>query len=97
MPFDSSKIRVSLPAEFQPLLEQMGSGRDVNEMVTISLAIELFVSKHVSLARAAQLAQKSLGEFIDILRTQDLPWMDYTDEDLRMDDLAVEKIRRADG
>lgn len=93
MALEPSKIHVSLPAEFRSLLEQQGSGQNVDEMVTISLAIEMFLSKRVSLARAAQLAQKSLGEFIDILRAQNLPWMDYEAEDKHLDDMAIEKFR----
>jgi len=93
MALEPSKIHVSLPAEFRPLLEQQGSGQNVDEMVTISLAIEMFLSKRVSLARAAQLAQQSLGEFIDILRAQNLPWMDYEAEDKHLDDMAIEKFR----
>lgn len=58
--------------EFRPFLEQFGSGRDLDELVMISVAIEIYISKNVSLARAAELAQKSLGEFIDILRSQGL-------------------------
>ncbi len=56
----------------------------------------MFLSKRVSLARAAQLAQKSLGEFIDILRAKNLLWMDYGAEDKHLDDMAIEKFQHVD-
>lgn len=56
-----SKFQVSLPVEFRPFLEQFGSGHDLDEIAMISLAIEMYIGKKVSLARAAQLAQKSPG------------------------------------
>ena len=58
----------------------------------ISVAIEMYISKKVLLARAAQWAQKSLGEFIDVLRSQGLAWMEYTLEDKLLDDMAIEKF-----
>lgn len=41
-------------------------GSNLEEKVNVSLAISLFVGKQVSLARAAELANRSLVDFMDV-------------------------------
>jgi len=55
-------------------------------------AIARFIEKEVSLARAAYLAGVSLGEMIDILRSRGIPWVEYTEEAMRMDDEAISRM-----
>lgn len=61
-------------------------GDTINAKLQISLAIGMFVSQEISLAKAAQLAGKSLVEFMNILRKLDIPALVYT-EDMLEDDL----------
>lgn len=54
-------------------------GKTLEEKLKLNLAIGLFVSKDVSLGKAAQLAEKSLSEFINILHQLNLPAVEYTE------------------
>ncbi|HLR37145.1 MAG TPA: UPF0175 family protein [Chitinophagaceae bacterium] len=87
---------MNLPKEFLALLNQL-EGKNLDTKVKISLAIGLYVEKQVTLARAADLAGKSLGEFIDLLRSKNIPWMEYTDEHLKDDEQAIKKILEDNG
>ena len=58
----------------------------------LSLAIGMFVSREISLAKAAQLADKNIFVFMDILQTLDIPAVVYTDAMLD-DDLQFAKRR----
>lgn len=52
----------------------------------------MFVSKVVTLEKAAELTGKSVWDFIEILKAYEISWADYTEEDLQMDDTALEKL-----
>jgi predicted HTH domain antitoxin len=67
-------------------------GDNLEEKVNVSLAISLFVGKQVSLAKAADLANKSLTDFMDILKQVSIPWCEYTEDIKNADDLAVNMI-----
>jgi len=58
----------------------------INDKLQVSLAIGMFVSQEISLAKAAELAKKNLVEFIDILKDRSIPAFIYT-EDMLEDDL----------
>lgn len=67
-------------------------GSSLEEKVNVSLAISLFAGKQVSLARAAELASKSLTDFMDILKRINIPWCEYTEDIKNSDDLAIKLI-----
>ncbi len=67
-------------------------GNSLEEKVNVSLAISLFAGKQVSLARAAELANKSLTSFMGILKRINIPWSEYTEEIKDSDDLAIKLI-----
>lgn len=46
----------------------------------------------MTLARAAELAGKSLADFIDILRTYQIPWTEYTEKHFIEDEAAIEEL-----
>ena len=58
----------------------------INAKLQLSLAIGMFVSQEISLARAAQLAERNLVDFVDILSELRIPAFTYT-EDMLDDDL----------
>jgi predicted HTH domain antitoxin len=60
--------------------------KSLNALLQLSLAIGMFVSQEISLARAAQLAEKSLDSFISILNERGIPALNYS-EDMLEDDL----------
>jgi len=67
-------------------------GDSLEEKVNVSLSISLFAGKQVSLAKAAELANKSLTDFMDILKKINIPWCEYTEDMKNSDDLAVKLI-----
>ena len=62
----------------------------IADKLHLSLAIGMFVSHEISLARAAGLANKNIVEFMDILRALNIPLVVYTD-DMLDDDLYFAK------
>lgn len=63
-----------------PIVNMLNGGKTIDEKVNVSIAIGLFAGKMVTLARAAELAKLSLGEFIDVLKDRGISWGEYTDE-----------------
>ena len=83
-------FQVNLPTEFLPLFNSL-DGTNIDSKVKVSLAIGLFVEKQVTLAKAAELSGKTLGEFIDLLRSKQIPWVEYNEEHLKDDELVIFK------
>lgn len=88
---EMESFQVNLPKEFLPLIDAL-DGPNIDIKVKVSLALGLFVNKQVTLARAAELSGKSLGEFIDFLRSKNIPWMEYTKEHLKDDERAIKDL-----
>ncbi|MCM3079629.1 MULTISPECIES: UPF0175 family protein [Brevibacillus] len=57
----------------------------------------MFLEKKVTLARAAELAGKSLSDFIDYLSDCGIAWMEYTEEDRRLDDQTISRLLAEEG
>ena len=92
MAIEKENIQVSIPSDFVPFVSLLKDGKTVDEKVKLSLAIGLFLSKTVTLAKAAELAGKSLWEFIDILKAQEICWGEYGQEQERQDELTLTKL-----
>ncbi len=84
--------KVSIKSEFYPYLVQSDIGNSLDDKVNLSIAIFLFVDKKVTLARAAELGDKSIREFIDILIDHNIPWAEYSEEHKKDDDEAIEFV-----
>lgn len=60
---------------------------NIHDKLQVTLAIGMFVSKEISLAKAAQLAQKDIEEFMNILKNLEIPSLVYSvdmfEEDLQ--------------
>ena len=72
-------------------------GSNLEEKVNVSLAISLFAGKQVSLAKAAELANKPLTDFMDVLKKINIPWSEYTADTKNSDDLAIRVILQETG
>lgn len=83
---------VIIPEDILPLLDDLAHGDSLDENVRISIAISLFVAKSVSLARAAEIAELSLNDFIYTLKLKNIPWGEYTDEDIKEDEIALKDL-----
>jgi len=64
-----------VPKEFYPLLNEL-EGLNLDAKAKFSLALGLFVNNQLTLVRAAKSAEKSLSDFIDLLRSKNIPWME---------------------
>jgi predicted HTH domain antitoxin len=92
MAVEKQNIQVNIPGEFAPFVFQLKDGKTFDEKVKLQLAIGLFLSKAVTLSKAAELAGESLWEFIDLLKAQGIDWGEYGDEQERQDDLTISKL-----
>jgi predicted HTH domain antitoxin len=61
-------------------------GQSLEDKLKLNLAIGLFVSKNISLGKAAQISGKPLAEFISVLNSLDIPTVEYTLEAHEDDD-----------
>lgn len=75
-----------------PIVNMLNGGKTIDEKINVSIAIGLFVGKTVTLARAAELSKLSLGEFIDVLNGRGIPWGEYTEEQEKMDEVAIKNL-----
>lgn len=76
---------------YLPYIENIDVGKTFNEKIKITLSISLFMTKAVSLERAAQLADKNISDFIDILISKNIYWHDYKTENMDLDNSAIRK------
>jgi len=89
----NSEYKVVLPEAFTPLMDKI-KGDTIEKKIQIALSINLFVNKTVTLEKAAQLSGESLINFIEILKEQDIPWIEYTEETKKQDDKVIKKMMK---
>jgi predicted HTH domain antitoxin len=89
----NTEYKLCLPDEFLPLMNKL-KGETFEKKVQVALSINLFVNKTVSLEKAAQLSGETLNNFIEILKDENIPWMEYTEEDKKQDDKVVKKMMK---
>ena len=92
MAIDRTKIDVKISNDIIPFINRLNGGKTLDDKVNLSIAIGLFVSKNVTLARAAEISSVSLGDFIDVLKSQGIPWGEYSEEQERMDEVSVQNL-----
>lgn len=88
---EKKSTNVYVPPEIIYILEKSVNGKSLDEKVRLSLAIGLFVEKTVTLEKASELAGESISSFIDLLRAKRIPWIEYTEEHVAEDELAIQK------
>ena len=80
-------ISLSIPDDIVfEVKSQPKTDEAINSKLQLSLAIGMYVSQEISLAKAAQLAGKNLADFMRILVSRGIPTFAYT-EDMLEDDL----------
>lgn len=89
---EQRKFTVSLPDTLRPFAENFGTGTSMDEKIKLSVVIGLFSGNMVTLEKAAELANRSLSDFIDLLHSRGIPWMEYGEEEKRQDDIAVQRL-----
>ena len=81
-------ITLSIPDDIIFEVKSLSNKKEpITAKLQLSLAIGMFASQEISLARAAQLAGKNLVDFMNILKELDIPSFSYTD-DMLDDDLS---------
>lgn len=88
----SKIIDVKLSEDLIPYLYTIKEGKTVGEKVTLSVVIGLFLSKTITLEKAAELSNKSIWDFMDVLKEQQITWGEYSEENFQMDDLAINRL-----
>ena len=88
----SNQFQVTLSNELMPFIYQIKDGCSTDEKVTLSLAMGMFLSRQVTLAKAAELAQLSIWDFIDVLNAQGVSWGEYTEDSFLQDELTLSKL-----
>lgn len=84
-------FQVNLPKTFLPFINQ-AEGKNLDAKVKLTLAIGMYVEKQVTLARAAELAETNLADFIDILKSKKIPWLEYSEESFHDDLHAISEL-----
>jgi len=80
-------LQFTIPEDlYDAVDETSGFLENVQSKLRISLALGMFMFGEISLARAAELAEMPLAEFMDILEKLHIPSIMYT-EDMLFDDL----------
>ena len=83
----TKSINIELPEEIYYEIDSLHlKGKKIEDKLKLNLAIGLFVSKDISLAKAAELAGKSLPDFIHFLKNFNISAIEYNQE-MYQDDL----------
>lgn len=88
----AKSVDIAISEDLVPYLYTLKDGKTVSDKLTLSAVVGLFASRVVTLEKAAELTGKSVWDFIDILKAYQIPWGDCTEEDLQMDENALEKL-----
>jgi predicted HTH domain antitoxin len=76
-------IQVNIPSDVLSLLRL--SKAEMEQEVQHWIALELFRRRQISAGKAAEIADLSLVEFMDLTRQYRVNWVDYTDEELAVE------------
>lgn len=86
------ELDVKISKELIPYICTIKDGRTVSDKTNFSLVLGLFASQVITLEKAAELAGRSVWDFMEILKAYHIPWGEYTEEEMQMDDAVIEKM-----
>ena len=89
---ETKNINISVSQELLPYLYTIRDGKSVSDKLMITSVVGLFTSQIVTLEKAAELLGKSVWEFMDILNDLQIPWGEYTKEEMKLDEIAINKL-----
>lgn len=89
---DISSLDIRVSKELIPYICAVKDGETVTDKANLSLILGLFASKMVTLEKASELAGKSVWDFVEVLKAYSIPWGEYTEDELQMDNIAIEKL-----
>ena len=93
MSSEKVKVDLNLSNDLIPLIEDLGLSKSLDGNIKISIAIALFTSRSVSLARAAEIAEMELADFMTLLKNKNISWNEYTEDEFRLDKIAVKDFK----
>lgn len=89
---DIKNVEISITEDLVPYLYMLKDGKTISDKLTFSAVVGLFAAKTITLEKAAELTGKNIWDFVDILKSYQIPWGEYTEESLQMDAVALEKL-----
>lgn len=89
---DVSNLDIKISQELVPYICTIKDGETVTDKVNLSLILGLFASQVITLEKAAEFAGKSVWDFMEILKSYHIPWGEYTEDEMQMDEIALGKI-----
>ena len=96
--FNMNTDKIKLNEDLTEFINRLAFlGDSLEEKVNVSLAISLFAGKQASLAKAAELANKTLTDFMDILKKTNISWCEYTEDMKTSDDIVIKLILQESG
>ncbi|WP_446897864.1 UPF0175 family protein [Clostridium sp. LBM24168] len=93
MSAEKVKVDLNISNDLIPLIEDLGLSKSLDGNIKISIAIALFTSRSVSLARAAEIAEIELADFMTLLKNKNISWNEYTKDEFRLDKIAVKDFK----
>ena len=84
-------IQTNFLNAFIPVMQNVESGRTLEDKLRVSLSIGLFVERVISLEKASELSGKTMSQFVEILISKNIPWNEYTQAHLAQDESAIRK------
>ena len=89
---ETNVLNWTISEAFIPYIYSMSDGRSIEDKASLFMVIGMFATKTVSLEKAAELAGKSIWDFIEILKKYNIPWGNYTQESQKLDDITIVKL-----
>ncbi len=90
------KAVIDLPEDLYQTLSSHGLSKDVISKESKKLlALKCYRDKVLSLGKASELSGLSIWDFIDFLGENNVPVIDYSEEQLDREFKSVEKLRKA--
>lgn len=89
---ETSTVSIKIQETAKPYIYTMADGQNVSEKANIFMVIGMYAAKTISLEKAAELAGKSIWDFIEILKKYNIPWGSYTEESQILDDITIAKL-----
>ena len=85
-------MNIKIAESLIPYLSAIHEGVTVSDKVNLSAVIGLFALRIITLEKAAELTELSIWDYIDVLNAYKIPWGEYSDESIRMDDIAIKNM-----
>jgi len=89
---DTSALEWKISKTATPYIYTMSAGQNVSDKANIFMVIGMYATKTISLEKAAELAQKSIWDFVEILKKYNIPWGNYAEESQNLDDITISKL-----